>query len=146
MWAGRSVSRKPTPRATNATRSPREIFIDALKTGLSIGGAAKQAGVDRSTAYRWRDDDDDFARAWDDAIEAGTDALEDALTRRALTLSDKGAMFLLQARRPTKYRQVTRHELTGKNGGPIETIDLTKLNDEDLEALEHIVGKASDAE
>lgn len=134
------------PRATNATRSPRETFIDALKTGLSIGGAAKQAGIDRSTAYRWRNEDDAFARAWDDAIEAGTDAIEDALTRRALTLSDKGAMFLLQARRPGKYRQTTRHELTGKNGGPIQTIDITKLSDEDLIELERIVGKAADPE
>lgn len=139
------MSGKPKPRhVSDATLSPKELFLEGLRKGLSIHGAAKGAGVDRRTAYRWRDADKEFEEAWDDALEAGTDALEDALTRRALTISDKGAMFLLQARRPAKYRQPTRVEHSGPNGGPIPLYDLSKLSDEELAQLEHLTGKAAD--
>jgi hypothetical protein len=32
------------------------------------------------------------------------------------------------------------HELTGSNGGPIQTVDLTKLSGDELAQLEHIFG------
>jgi len=53
---------------------------------------------------------------------------------------------LTDALMKSKVKAMAYETITGKNGGPIETIDLTKLSEEDLEALEHIVGKASDSE
>jgi hypothetical protein len=41
--------------------------------------------------------------AWDDAIEAGTDLLEDIARRRAVAQSDLLLIFLLRARRPHVY-------------------------------------------
>lgn len=38
-----------------------------------------------------------------------------------------------------------KHELTGKDGGPITTMDLSKLSDADLEKLETILAKTTDA-
>jgi hypothetical protein len=49
------------------------------------------------------DDDPDFSAAWEEAIEIGTDALEDECWRRAMTTSDRLLLALLRARRPA-YR------------------------------------------
>ncbi len=45
-----------------------------------------------------------------DAIEQGTDVLEDEAVRRALAGSDTLLMFLLRARRPEKCRENVRVE------------------------------------
>jgi len=87
-----------------------------------------------------READQEFAEAWEAAIEDGTQVLENEAVRRALEGWDEdvydgeGAVvrrtrrynpalliFLLKARRPEVYRdQVARVEVTGANGGPVE--------------------------
>lgn len=42
-----------------------------------VEAACKQAGVPRSTYYRWRKDDPDFAAACDEAIEHSSDLIND---------------------------------------------------------------------
>lgn len=82
-------------------------FLACLRKGNTVAGAAAVAGIARSTAYEWRRNDSDFAREWDDAIEVGTDSIEDALLDKALRMdsaeSVTAAIFLLKARRPQKY-------------------------------------------
>src|SRR6202046_5839068 len=51
--------------------------------------------------HRWRD----FAGAWDEAIECGTERLEDEAIRRALESSDTMLIFMLKARKPAVYRE-----------------------------------------
>lgn len=55
----------------------------------------------------WRNKYPEFADAADDAIEAGTDLLEDVAKLRATAVdgSDTLLMFLLKSRRPDKYRE-----------------------------------------
>ena len=79
--------------------------------------AACLAGnISRSTYYKWRDTDDEFRRLTDEAVETGTDKLEEVTYKRAAESSDTLAIFLLKARRPGMYRETTRHELTGADG------------------------------
>jgi hypothetical protein len=59
-------------------------FLAALAAGWSVTKAAEAIGIARRTAYDWRDTDDDFAALWDEAVEAGTDLLEDEAVRRAV--------------------------------------------------------------
>jgi hypothetical protein len=75
-------------------------MLEALSSGLSPARAAKAAGVGRSTAYLWRQQDPEFARKWDEAVAVGIDLLEDEARRRAFEGSDKLLMFLLERRRP----------------------------------------------
>lgn len=119
-----------------------ERFLTALGEGLSVAGAAKLAGVGRQTVYDWRKRDAAFAAAWDDAIETGTDNLEDEARRRAMSTSDTLMIFMLKARRPDKYKDRRASEISGPGGGPIETTtDFTMLGLEDLETLERIYSK-----
>ena len=69
----------------------------------SPGVAASLANLARATVYGWKRDDPDFAKAWDNAIEAGVDLVETRLIQRALKDSDSNAQFYLRARRPEIY-------------------------------------------
>ena len=71
-----------------------------------------RAEIGRTAAYKWRDDDEAFAAEWEDAIEEGTDALEDEAIRRAKDKSDTLLIFMLKARRPEKFKD--RAETTHK--------------------------------
>lgn len=82
------------------------------------------------TAYEWRENDADFAAAWDRAKAIGMDALEDEATRRAFEgvdepivhmgiitdtvkkYSDTLAIFLLKGGKPEKYKDRVEHSGT----------------------------------
>ena len=83
----------------------RDKFLASLAEGNSVARAAADAGVGRSTAYEWRDAEPDFAKAWDDAVETGTDALEDEAVTRAKAGSDTLLIFMLKARRREKFAE-----------------------------------------
>lgn len=63
----------------------KQAFLDALAQGATMSGAANAAGVARTTAYGWRNEDQNFASAWDEAFRLGASALEDEAYRRAVT-------------------------------------------------------------
>jgi hypothetical protein len=52
-------------------------------------------------------------------------------------------IFWLKAR--AGWSERTRHELSGPDGGPIQSMDLTKLDDDELSRLEAILSKVADA-
>lgn len=80
------------------------------------------------TAYRWRREMPEFAKAWDEAKILGLDKLEDELLRRAhdgveklvfykgrklkhtiREYSDTLGIFLLKGGKPEKYRERVEH-------------------------------------
>jgi hypothetical protein len=117
-------------------------FLEALReTGL-VKDACAAAAVGRSTVYEARQQDEDFALAWHDIEEETTERMEREAIRRAADgverpvhykgervdsvteYSDTLLIFMLKARRPEVYRETTRHEHTGPDGGPITFADL----------------------
>ena len=148
------MTKRKTPCDTVRTAKVRDAFLAGLEDGMTIAAASKAVGAGRRTMYDWREADTDFAAAWDDAYETGTDVLEDEAKRRAvdgvqepviyqgklsMTKDDKGndipltvrkysdtmLIFMLKGRRPEKFKD--RHEHTGKGGGPIETKEMSGL-------------------
>ena len=87
---------------TNVNRQKKR-FIDALTKQGTVYHAAQAAGVSRQTAYRWRDEDPEFADLWDEAIENAVDAVENTVYKRALGGDTIAAIFYLKAQRP-KFR------------------------------------------
>jgi hypothetical protein len=120
----------------------RPHFLDALRDTGIVTDACRIAGVARSTAYEERQRNEDFALAWHDIEQETTERMEREAVRRAAEgveravyhqgevvgherhFSDVLLMFMLKARRPEVYRETTRHEHTGPNGGPITFADL----------------------
>lgn len=117
---------------TKLTPKKMGEFLDELAKGVSVAGAASAIGLSRTAMYQRRAADEDFATAWDEAVEAGTDILEDEARRRAVDgvpepkyyegaicgtvqkYSDSMLMFMLKARRPGKYRENVHHVHDGK--------------------------------
>lgn len=115
-----------------------EDFLRVLReTGGNVSRACAAISLARQRVYEWRASDPQFAIAWDEAVETGTDELEEEARRRAFQgvdepvfyqgdecgtvrkYSDTLLIFLLKGRKPDKYRERV-------------TIDVNKL-DTDIE-------------
>lgn len=94
------------PQGVRSTKT-RKVFLDWLEKGYSPSKAAKKAGEHLRFFRKWKEDDPNFAEDWEDAIETGSDALEDVATLRAKRGSDGLLTTLLKARRPDKFREKT---------------------------------------
>lgn len=110
-------------QARIADKSWWQVFLEALAEWPNVSRAARTAGVTRQTAYNHRDEFEDFAAAWDNALETGLDRWEEEAARRAfegvnkpviyqgeitdtyLEYSDTLAITMLKAHRPDKYRE-----------------------------------------
>lgn len=119
----------------------RHLWTDAFLAHLAECGiltdAAAAAGVDRSTVFRRRQSDLDFAQAVDEAIDMAADKLEAEARRRAVegteepvyqggqlvgtkrVYSDSLLALLLKGRRKKVFAE--RIEQTGADGGPVQT-------------------------
>lgn len=135
-------------RTVGTDQRARESFLAGLADGLSVTGAAERAGVNRQSMYRERAGDPEFAVLWDDAVEAGTDKLEDEAWRRAysgydkplvsqgkvvgtyIEYSDTLMVKLLQGRRPQKFKERVQNEHSGADGEPL-TIRVVYANADD---------------
>jgi hypothetical protein len=105
-----------------AQQRKRAAFLAAYAENGTITHAAKAAGVDRATHYRWLDDAD-YAERFGVAQEESIEALEREGRRRAVEgteepvyqggklvgtirkYSDTLLIFLLKAQRPAVYRE-----------------------------------------
>lgn len=119
----------------------KALFLAALAEVPVIAHACKAAGVNRVTAWRAREADPEFAKAWDDAMEEGIDRAEQEAFRRAVVGYEKPVWYkgelvgtetvhsdallalILKGRRKKLYAE--RTELTGADGGPVAHADET---------------------
>jgi hypothetical protein len=78
----------------------KKRFIETLAAQGTVSHAAQAAGVSRMTAYRWRQEDHEFALLWDEAHENAIDAVESVLYQSALRGNTLAIIFYLKAHRP----------------------------------------------
>lgn len=123
----------------------REIILGELRKARSISGACEEAEIARSTFAKWRREDKDFADEVEDALAAGTEALEDEAVRRGKNgyrkavyhqgevvgyerrYSDRMLEVMLEARNPSKFRKNHSIEVQGQM-----THTVTQLSKEEL--------------
>ena len=78
----------------------KKKFIAALMVQGTVFHAAQAAGVSRNTAYRWRQEDLEFADQWDEAHENAVDAVESTIYQQAVGGNTLAGFFCLKAHRP----------------------------------------------
>ena len=145
--------RSPGQYSPAKTAALKADVLRCLAKGFTTEEAFRRTGLKRSTFYDWRKADLGFDKAVVDAIEAGTDFLEDEVRRRAVEgdlvpigfykgepsahvvqRSDTLLMFLLKGRRPEKFRENYQVELSGK-------LELDDMSDKQLkERLAEVLG------
>lgn len=143
--------RRPAPpqqQSTDDRAQPiwQKAFLTALKKTGNVTKACRAAKIDRTTPYRHRESDEEFARLWDEAIDESADLLEAEALRRAVTgwnepvfqggrqvgtirkYSDPLLVLLLKANKPDKFRE--RHDITS-DGKPVP-IAVVKMDVDEL--------------
>jgi hypothetical protein len=70
---------------TKKEADPAVRLLEALRDGNAVTAAAAEAGLSRQAFYLRRNSDDAFAAEWDEAVDEGTDVLEDVAFPRAIT-------------------------------------------------------------
>jgi hypothetical protein len=91
-------------RTRTRTRVWQAAFLRALRIAPSVKHACKAAKVERRTAYKARENDDEFAALWDDAIAASVDELEMVAFKKAAEGDSNLITFLLRCHKPQVYR------------------------------------------
>jgi hypothetical protein len=130
-----------------------KAFLTNLAELANVSQAAKNAGVARQVAYRYRDENPDFAAAWDEALALGIGTLEDEAVRRARDgvekpvwqrgefmgtvreYSDTLLIFILKTRKPEVYNPPQRQEHSGPGGSsiPLKLDPFAGMSDDDLD-------------
>jgi hypothetical protein len=145
-----------TDAQQDATPKKRPRWVKAFLAVFAESGnvrlACEAAHIERSTAYRLRSSDVDFAAEWEQAQEQAADLLEQEARRRAhdgwdepvfgslgqgqgsgeigtvRKYSDTLLIFLLKGVRPEKYRERADVKHSGH-------IDVSRLSDDELRAI-----------
>jgi hypothetical protein len=101
-----------------ATPNQREAFLRLLRKATSVSDAAAAVGVNRRTAYRWRQKDETLRDEWDDATETITENIESALARNALAGDTVSQIFWLKAHKPELYNRKMMFAVGGDPDAP----------------------------
>lgn len=116
------------------------------EAAMSVTGAAKEAEVSRQTVYRWCADDPTFARDCELAYQAGTDALKDEASRRAMAGSDQLLINAIKGRdaswRDTKVAPFSLAQVMAQPANALSpdavAVPISRLQPEELAALRKI--------
>lgn len=118
------------PKRARVSSSPWEVYLKALRVGMTERGAAAMAGVSKTTITRWVNDDPAKQAAEDEARETYLDSLRVEIEDAARTKERdawKAAAWLLERRDPDRWKQRTASELTGKEGGPVQVATVVRF-------------------
>lgn len=88
-WRGQETGPDGGPDGAERMTLParyRDEFIERLMETGNVSRSAAALGVNRLTAYRWRDDDPGFAHAWDLALEVARQGLRERVVETATAL------------------------------------------------------------
>ncbi len=68
----------------------RQRFLDQLSKVPIVQIACERCGISRQTAYRWRDENPDFAHQWDEVLDEGESFMNDMAESQLLQLMKEG--------------------------------------------------------
>jgi hypothetical protein len=122
-------------RPTKLTKEMQEKICDLIRRGNYLSTASKQAGVDRNTVRKWLDRGKaskkgmyfEFRCAVDAAI-AYAEVNDVEMIRKAAAIDWRAAAWRLKHRYPQRWGK-TRHEVTGKDGGPVSVENKRSVDD-----------------
>lgn len=121
----------------------KPIFLEALRSMPVVRHACDAAGVNRSTVWRARETDEEFAKAWDDAMADGVDKAEQAAHKRAVDgfeepVIDKGRLAY-------RYERVVIKHEHAETGETVEEEQWRLALDANGQPIPLTVRKHSDA-
>ncbi len=121
---GTARAQKGRARKDGWTKVKERRFLETLAETCNASEAAREAGMCRASAYRRRQSDAGFARAWDEALDVGYAEIEALLMREVLfgseveelTLDGEGAVKGRKVKRTRNLTVALRGR--GRRGDP----------------------------
>lgn len=132
-------------------KKKRKVFLSVLAKTGRVAEAARAVGyLDTATLQQYRRNDEEFAEAWDNALDAAAHQLEEEAIRRATegvlepifykgavagyktNYSDTLLMFILRGLKPGVYRENQRGGDTNINFG-IAVLPMTAQSEDQWE-------------
>jgi hypothetical protein len=116
----------------------KKRIVELRARGDGWNEIAAALHVSRMTLYLWRRSDPELVRALQEATEAGTDALEDALHRGAMQVASEpkyttAAIFTLKNRRPGVWQDRAPAPAVQV------TLNLSELPQDEINRLRHAI-------
>ena len=100
----------------------KKAMLEALEKSLGIvTTAAKSVGIDRSTHYKWMDNDPAYKEAVLSISDMALDFAESQLQKRMKDGSDAAIIFYLKTK-GKRRGYIERQEISGPEDGPIQII------------------------
>lgn len=147
------MAKRTRNRTPKKRKNWKPVFLRELSRTACVLYSAIKAGVGKVTVYDARKADVAFKEAWDDAKEIANELLLVEGRRRAYEgvlrpiyqggklrgkvkdYSDTLLIFFIKAHNP-EFRDSTKHEHTGKDGGPVNVnVSTTDRIDRHTEAF-----------
>jgi hypothetical protein len=114
----------PPPDTDTPEADRKALFLDMIRaTGCTDVDAATIAGVSRWTAWRWKKNDPEFAKQYDDMRKIGVEHLVKEAERRAMHGSDRLLEFLLCNYAPERFKRKETVDLGNADGKPLQIAD-----------------------
>lgn len=133
--------KKEPGRPSKYSAALAERICDHIRCGCSLRRAAEKEGIPQPTVMNWARDNDEFSNQYARACEVRLSALEDKLLDlmedghqvaghgliggnrlNAVKLEVETIKWMLAKLMPKKYGDKQALEVTGANGGPMESI------------------------
>lgn len=138
----------PPIKGTGGRKPTLSPDATTLKTIAGLGAiqatekeVAAVMGVSTVTLTKFFKDNPEAREAYDDGKDHG----KASLRRRQWAMSEKNvAMQIWLGKQWLGQKERSAHEHTGKNGAPIETVDLSKLSDKELAEYERLTLRLAD--
>lgn len=141
-------------RPSKLTPETAHTAATLARLGFSDQRMAEALGVSRSTLSEWKATHPEFGDTLKVAKSQADAQVVEALHRRACGYIAKdgseipphptAAIFWLRNRQPTEWRDTSRTELSGPDGGPIQAAPVLQLPAEQDVALQRLIAAAQE--
>lgn len=124
---------KPTTKKQLHVATHKKALLDALEKSLGIvTTACKSVGVERTTFYRYLNDDPEFKEAVADIENIALDFAESQLHKQIQKGEVSSTIFYLKTKGKGRgYIERSQTEVTGKDGGPLLFSQLAEAADKE---------------
>lgn len=115
-------------RKTKLNEDTQARIVEAIRAGNYLDTAARYAGIDPVTFFRWmergaREDAEPLYAEFREAVEEAKASAEVRAVLRIQQAANDGtwqaAAWWLERTRPKKFGRFDRQEVTGSEGGPV---------------------------
>ena len=111
-----------TKKQQQVQQHKKDLLIALEKSLGIVTTACKTVGIDRTTYYRYLNDDAAFAEAVKDLDNVALDFAESQLHKQIQKGEVSSTIFYLKTKGKHRgYIEKTQQEVTGKDGGPVQT-------------------------